>query len=135
MLDVLDKTMVTSRPEFILKCAIQGLKASEEDYDELVKYEVKQLSKIPKVKDMFDGSRDEEALMQFKTKCHLVVDVKSTETDKLIDLSITVMVGGKTHVFNYNTKFLDALRSLHNIDPEAEMWNLIRHEVLQREWH
>lgn len=81
---------------------------------------------------MFDGSRDEEALMMFKTKCHLVADVKSTWIDKLLEISITVMIGGKTHVFNYNSEFFDALRSLRNIDPEVEMWHLIKNGVLQR---
>jgi len=41
MLSIFDEPDVKSKSGFILKCAVNGLKVTDEDYTEMLKYEVR----------------------------------------------------------------------------------------------
>lgn len=87
-----------------------------------------------KVKDLFDGKNDEEALLLFKTKYHLVLSAgKKTDDETMRNVfAVEAVDGNRIRPFNASMELMEDMQSMHGIDVDAELWNLLKFEALSR---
>jgi len=129
-LKILDQPAVQSKEHFMLACAAVGLPIDEK-YEEVVAFEIGQLSNIKKIANMFDENA-EMSLFAYK-KIFRLVEYAGVVTDgESLSRNFSVKTVSDGNTFNMSMDLMEDMHAIHGIDTDAEMWNILKSEVLKR---
>jgi hypothetical protein len=132
-LKILDDKAITSKEQFILTCSANGLEIDEAIYQNVIRYEIDQLTKIKKLGPMF---RDlpEKSLWEYKKLFHLVessgrvIDPKTFEPR----LEVRIIHNGGIRVFSTSMELMTDMNAMFSVDIDEELFNLLKDGGLKR---
>lgn len=130
LLKILDRSEIQSKEHFMLACATAGIEIDDAKYADVVNYEIGQLKNIKKIEHMFD-EHAEESLFCYK-KMFKLVEYANVTVDDNGKRTFSAKTASDGTTFNMSLDLMADIQLLHGIDPNDELWNLLKTEILKR---
>lgn len=125
-LEVLDDPAVSSKEQFMLTCSALGLEIDEARYEEVVRYEVGQLSKLKKLEPMF-RELPERSLWEYKKHFHLVESAGVVGGPSGVDYRRfeVRIVNAREKIFSAPVELLGDMQSMFGVNFDAELFEML----------
>ena len=130
---IFDDLAVVSKEQFILTCSVNGLEIDDTIYQAVIQYEIEQLTKIKKLKLMFQDN-PERSLWEYKKFFHLVESSDKVINPKTLksQFEVRIICDGKIRVFSTSMELMTHMNAMFSIDTDEELFNLLKAEGLKR---
>lgn len=132
-LKILDDKAIASKEQFILTCSANGLEIDETIYQNVIRYEIEQLTKIKKLEPMF---RDfpEKNLWEYKKLFHLVESSGRVTDPKNLEprFEVRIICDSGIRVFSTSMEWMTDMNAMFSVDIDEELFNLLKEGGLKR---